>query len=85
MGSESSANSSDLLDLTPATATWSDPALVVGQSFNDPDAGVTITTAWATATQAAVSVTLGPRPACWPTRRWPSRPRRASRSRQGPP
>ncbi len=59
-GSESSGNSSDLLDLTPATSAWSDPALVVGQSFNDPDAGVTITTAWATATEAGVTVELGP-------------------------
>jgi hypothetical protein len=59
-GSESTGNSSDLLDLTPATSTWSDPALVVGQSLNDPYAGVTITAAWATGTQAAVTVDFGP-------------------------
>ncbi len=59
-GSESSGNSSDLLDLTPATSSWPDPALVVGQSFNDPSAGVTITAAWATGTEAGVTVELGP-------------------------
>lgn len=41
-GDEASGNSSYLLDMTPATASWSDPALVVGMSFNDPASGVTI-------------------------------------------
>jgi hypothetical protein len=42
-GSESSANSSYLLDMTPATTSWADPALTVGQTFQDATAGVTIT------------------------------------------
>jgi hypothetical protein len=63
-GSESSGDTSDLLDMTPVSAStiitdWLDPALVVGQSFNDPDAGVTMTTQWVTATQAAVTVQVG--------------------------
>ncbi len=56
MGSESNGNSSDLINLTPTTDSFWDPALVVGQSFNDPDTGVTITTDWVTGTAAAVSV-----------------------------
>jgi uncharacterized membrane protein len=58
-GSESSANSSDLLDMTPATASMSDPALAVGQSFTDPAADVTIATTWTSSTSASVSVTFG--------------------------
>ena len=58
-GSELDANSSDLLDMTPTTAPMSDPALTVGQSFTDPDAGVTIGTTWASTTGASVSVTFG--------------------------
>jgi M6 family metalloprotease-like protein len=59
IGTDGNGNSSDLLDMTPATPTengWFDPSLVVGQSFQDPAAGVTLTTSWATSTQAAVSV-----------------------------
>jgi hypothetical protein len=60
-GTESSGNSSYLIDLTPESGSsiyldWSDPALVVGQSFADPNAGVTMTTEWVTATKAAVTV-----------------------------
>jgi M6 family metalloprotease-like protein len=60
-GSESSGDTSELLDLTPGSGTlnvqdWSDPALTAGQSFRDPDTGLTITAEWVTATQAAVSV-----------------------------
>lgn len=58
-GSELDANSSDLLDMTPSTAPMSDPALTVGKSFTDPDAGVTIGTTWASSTGASVSVTFG--------------------------
>jgi len=58
-GSESSGNSSNPLDMTPATSSWSDPALDVGQSFYDPDAGVTIATTWADSASAAVGVTFG--------------------------
>jgi hypothetical protein len=42
-GSESSANSSYLLDMTPFTTSWADPALTVGQTFQDTTAGVMVT------------------------------------------
>ena len=58
-GSESSGNSSYLLDMTPVTSSWSDPALDVGLSFYDPDAGVTIAPTWADSASAAVGVTFG--------------------------
>jgi hypothetical protein len=61
-GSESSGDTSYLLDLTPATSSWNDPALVVGQSFSDPDAGVTITAVSSDGTSAAVSVSFAPVP-----------------------
>ncbi len=59
-GSESSASSIYLLDLTPATSSWNDPALDVGQSYNDASAGVTIAPVWADAAGAGVNVTFGP-------------------------
>lgn len=59
-GSESSGNSSNLLDMTPATASWSDPALDVGQTFTDPDTGVTIAPTWTDSAGASVGVTFGP-------------------------
>jgi hypothetical protein len=58
-GTDGEGNSSDLLDMTPATQTfawWFDPSLAVGQSFVDPTAGVTLTTDWVTPTAAAVDV-----------------------------
>jgi hypothetical protein len=39
---EASGKRSYLLDMTPATSSWSDPALVVDESFYDPNSGVTI-------------------------------------------
>jgi len=57
-GSTSDGNSSYLLDLTPATSSWSDPALSAGQSFYDPDAGVTIAPLSVSSTGATVSVSL---------------------------
>lgn len=71
-GSESSGDTSDLLDMTPVSAStiitdWLDPALVVGQSFNDPDTGMTVTTQWVTATQAAVTVQVGTTQTSQPT------------------
>src|SRR5207249_10503168 len=57
-GSTSDGNSSYLLDLTPATSSWSDPALSAGQSFYDPDAGVTIAPLSVSSTGAAVAVSL---------------------------
>lgn len=59
MGTESSGNSIKMLDLRPDTSNWWDPALAVGESFEDPDAGVTVTTDWVTGTDAAVTVRFG--------------------------
>ena len=42
-GDEASGDSSYLLDMTPATSSWSDPALVAGLSFTDAASGVTLT------------------------------------------
>ncbi len=39
LGTESSPDSSYLLDLTPQTDSWDDPALLLGQSFTDATAG----------------------------------------------
>jgi hypothetical protein len=55
-GSEASPDSSFLLDLTPSTSSWQDPALPFGQSFHDPAAGVTITAVSETGTTAQVRV-----------------------------
>ncbi len=62
LGSESSGNSSNMLDMTPGTLSpdHSDAALQVGQSYSDPGAGVTITTDWTDAFGAQVSVSFGP-------------------------
>ncbi len=51
-----------LLDMTPETTSWSDPALVVGKSFIDSNANVTITTLLANSTGALVNVSFGPVP-----------------------
>lgn len=58
-GTDSSGNSSDLLDMTPATSSWSDPALDVGQSFYDPDSGVAIVPISVSSNSATVSVSFG--------------------------
>lgn len=59
-GSESSANTSYILDMTPGTASWSDPTLTVGQTYSDPDAGLSFTVLSVDATGATVSVTFTP-------------------------
>jgi hypothetical protein len=64
-GSEATGDSSFLLDMTPASGMlnfqdWNDPALIVGESFEDMDAGVILTTEWVSETEAAVTVLLGP-------------------------
>ncbi len=67
LGTESSGNSSYLLDMTPQTNSWNDPALIVGQSYSDSSAGVTFTVLSADATGASVSVTFsGGTPSCVP-------------------
>jgi hypothetical protein len=60
LGTDNNANSSYLLDMTPATSSWSDPALDVGQTYTDPPSGVTISPLWANSTNAGVSVSFGP-------------------------
>lgn len=57
-GSESSGQDTYLLDMTPATSSWYDPALTVGQSFTDIDARVTVAILSADAAGALVSVTV---------------------------
>jgi fibronectin type 3 domain-containing protein len=47
-----------LIDATPATATFADAALAVGQSLTDPVSGVTITTDAITAGGATVTITV---------------------------
>jgi len=61
-GAEVSGQENYLVDMTPASSSWYDPALISGQSFSDPDSGVTITTLSADATGALVAVTLAPQP-----------------------
>jgi hypothetical protein len=65
-GAEASASSSYLLDMTPKTSSWSDPALDVGKSFSDADAQVTIRPLSVSSTGASVSVTFGPVPSPHP-------------------
>jgi len=56
MGTESTPSSSNLLDMTPNS--WADSALVAGQTFTDPDAGITITTQSVSSSGATVQVTV---------------------------
>jgi M6 family metalloprotease-like protein len=63
IGTDGNGNTGDLLDMTPATPTyyfWFDPALVTGQSFSDPAAGVTLTTESVTSAGAEVTVQFTP-------------------------
>jgi len=62
LGTDSSSNSSYLLDLTPQTSSWNDPALVLGQSFTDSFAGITITPVSMGAGSAAVQVSVAAQP-----------------------
>ncbi|HET7873904.1 MAG TPA: NEW3 domain-containing protein [Methylomirabilota bacterium] len=62
LGTDASGNTNYLLDMTPATASWSDPALDVSLSFNDPNAGVTVTPLSVNGGSATVSVTTAPQP-----------------------
>jgi hypothetical protein len=58
LGTQSSGNSSYLLDMTPGTSSWSDPALTTGQTFSDPEAGITFTVLSVDNSGANVSVTF---------------------------
>ena len=59
LGTDANVNSSDLLDLTPATTSWMDVALDAGSSFTDPASGTKISTLSVDSTGASVSVSLG--------------------------
>ena len=61
-GSEANGQDTYLLDMTPATPSWYDPALTVGQTFTDTNAGVTITTLSADASGALVDVSIASQP-----------------------
>lgn len=59
---EGDANSSNLLDMTPASSLyydWNDPALTVGRTFTDPESGVSISTTSANGVAAGLNVTYG--------------------------
>src|SRR6266536_1836937 len=61
IGTDGDSNSSDLLDMTPATVTyyaWFDPSLVVGQSFQDSGAGVTVTPTAVSSSGATVQIAM---------------------------
>jgi len=62
-GTEASGNSY-LVDMTADSGSsiyydWNDPALVVGQTFQDPETGLTMTTDWVSGTGAGVTVSFG--------------------------
>src|SRR5262249_23037110 len=62
LGTDGDANSSQLLDMTPATAVmngWFDASLAVGQSFQDATAGVTFTTTAVSGAGATIQITFG--------------------------
>src|SRR5712692_2522249 len=61
LGTDGDGNSSDLLDMTPATPTlsgWLNMSLVVGQSYQDSTAGVTFTPTAVNSTGAMVQITM---------------------------
>lgn len=61
LGTDGNNNSSELLDMTPATPTfqqWWDMALQAGQSFADSNAGVTFTVTSVSSTGATVQVAM---------------------------
>lgn len=64
-GTENNSKSSRLLDMTPGSSNYfdmNDPALEVGNTFTDPDAGISLTTLTAESGKATLYVELGPQP-----------------------
>jgi len=60
LASPANSNSSNLSDMTPTTpSSFSAPALVLGQSYSDSSAGITITPVSVSSTGASVQVTIG--------------------------
>jgi len=67
IGTDGNGNSGDLLDMTPATPTttgWWDMSLAVGQSFQDPTAGVTFTPTAVSGSGATVQIAINGSPSC---------------------
>jgi M6 family metalloprotease-like protein len=67
LGTDGNGNSSDLLDMTPATSTltgWLDMSLATGQSFQDSTAGVTFTPTAVSGTGATVQITMNGSSSC---------------------
>jgi hypothetical protein len=67
LGTDGDGNSSDLLDMTPATSTltgWLDMSLTAGQSFQDSTAGVTFTPTAVSGSGATVQITINGSPSC---------------------
>lgn len=61
-GTESYTSDNYLLDMTPETSSWSDAALVVGRSYNDPNVNIAITPLSVGNAGAGISVSYGPQP-----------------------
>ena len=67
LGTEGDGNSSDLLDMTPATRTsqgWFDTSLAVGQSYQDSTAGVTFTPTAVNSSGATIQISIAGTSAC---------------------
>lgn len=61
-GCDAWSNDTQLLDMTPATGSFTDAALVAGKSFTDSTYGVTFNVVGATSTAVTVQVTTGGSP-----------------------
>ena len=61
-GSEANGQDTYLLDMTPGTSSWYDPALTVGQSFTDTAAGFTVSTVSADSSGAWVNISIATAP-----------------------
>ena len=68
LGTDGNGNSSELLDMTPATPStgYYDPSLAVGQTFQDSTAGVTFTPTAVNSTGTTVQITINGTSACTP-------------------
>jgi hypothetical protein len=66
LNTETDGVSNYQLDMTPATDSWADSALLVNRSFNDPSIGLTITPVQVGGSGASVNVSFGgqPLPTC---------------------
>jgi hypothetical protein len=64
---ETNGQENYILDMTPETASWYDPALVVNKSYMDSGAGLTITPLSVSSSGAVVNISFGappPQPTC---------------------